>query len=126
MQIHRRVAEINTVVLVAQADIIQLHVPDRYQAPERLFLFLPALEGIHEELVVPRTIRQAVYIRHHIAEPYMAEPHLSVPERERTEMRVELPDERQGVAPLILQIDILHRHPRRKPVLHRTYGSVRT
>ena len=72
MQVHVRMGDQRLIVLIPQTDIIQLHVLDGYQAVEGAFLLLLfGSESINEELVIPRAVRQAVYIRHDVLQPHM-------------------------------------------------------
>ena len=85
------------VLFVPETDIVELHVLDGDEASERIaLLFLIALEGIDEELVV-----LIMDVDHYVFEPHVAESYLAMPQSQRRKLSVQFADISQGVALLV-------------------------
>ena len=126
VQIHDGVREEEMVILITQANGVKANVPNGNQALERFTLVvLLGGKSIHEELVVPSTIRQTMDVCHNVLEAHMGEADLVAAQRERTEMGINLPDERKGVALLIFEIDIAESETRGEAVLHPAHIRLR-
>ena len=126
MEIHIGMGDKDMVILVSQADRIELHVLDGYQTPHRAILFLLlGLKRIYEKLIIPRAILQAMRIDQHIAQPHMGELDLLVPQRKGRELGVRFAYESQRISLEILQIDIAYREPRRELVTDGSHLRIR-
>ena len=126
MQIHRGMIHFCCEVLQMQTNMIQLYIPNGNQAAQGLGLrLLFALERIGQELIVPFTFLSRLAALHsidladHIFQPHMREAYLVLPQRHRTEMRIELAGIKQGIFLQILYVDAFECHTRRKTVFHR-------
>ena len=127
MQVHLCMGQEGGIVFVTKADRVQLNILNRDEATHRIVRTLLLLsEGIDEELIIPRAIRQTMDIPYYILKVHMRKMYLLMRERHRAEMGIELADIGQGITLLISQIDIAYSQARGETIFYCAYVGIRT
>ena len=130
IQVHRRLRQLNRILLHFNANILQFHIAYRDDALHRAVedtLFI-GTESLYEILEIPHIIG-AVELGHYVVDVRVRETDLSFAQSQGTEMDIHLADISEGIVlrgfQAILDKDILDGHACREAIFHRSHMCLR-
>ena len=131
IQVHRRLRQLNRILLHFNANILQFHIAYRDDALHRAVedtLFI-GTESLYEILEIPHIIG-AVELGHYVVDVRVRETDLPFAQSQGTEMDIHLADISEGIVlrgfQAILDKDILDGHACREAIFHRSHMCLRT